>query len=158
VDSPGGSPFVAQAFYVFLKNHPARKIVVIGSRCYSAATYFLFAADHIIAHSDSYMYLHESQMPMVGGASEYRSAANALENEERFYRRLLSARSGLSAKNLRERMTRGGTGWHLTPQEGLQFHLINEIREETSPKLLSEEKTTSDSPPCIDCPFGPWQK
>jgi ATP-dependent protease ClpP protease subunit len=92
IDSPGGSASDAQYISNAIASHPARKIAIVDHNCYSAANYFVAAADKVLVRANARMMLHRTSAPIDGNADELRTLAHELDRQDKIFCRMFAER------------------------------------------------------------------
>lgn len=126
VNSPGGSIFDGFAIYNAIKNCPLPVSIYIDGMCASIAASIALAGDFIYMSKIARFMTHRAQGGLSGNADELRNYASLLDGLENDMGQLLSARTGLSAKDAGAKYITGSDRW-LTAAEAEKEGLIDGI-------------------------------
>jgi ATP-dependent protease ClpP protease subunit len=80
IHSPGGQVFEGFAIYDLLRQHPARKTVMIDGLAASIASVIAMAGDEIIMAENAEMMIHEAWGGVLGYAEDMRKYADMLDS------------------------------------------------------------------------------
>lgn len=159
INSGGGLGAAGRGIYGLLKNHSARKLVVIDYMCGSAATIVAMAGDRIFMRANGRFFIHESKSFCLGSASDFLSAGHALAKLERETRQLYLKKTGLTDKRLERMMFRET---NLTAEEALKLGFIDEIlpTSEDAQKEFGNYSPNAEllDHKCLQCGFSKWNR
>lgn len=104
INSPGGSVFEGVAIYNQLKRFQAQKVVHVDGIAASIASIIAMAGDEINIAANGTMMIHNPWGMAIGGATEMRKQADALDQLRSTLLDTYVARTGSSAKDVGEWM------------------------------------------------------
>lgn len=126
IDSPGGSVFEGRTIYTRLAQHRARINVRIDGVAASAASFIAMAGDEIHIAEGGFFMIHDASAITMGNKEEHRKTLALLETVDDTILQTYVARTGLSAKQIREWMA--AEKW-FTGAEAKEFGFADEIME-----------------------------
>ena len=104
ISSPGGSVFEGIEMYNALVDYKGKVTVTINSLAASIATVIASAADEMIISKAANFMIHNPSHMVIGGAKEFRQAAETLESITVQIIDIYTMRSGLKEKQIRAYM------------------------------------------------------
>lgn len=104
VDSVGGSFFDGIGQYNLLKEYPGKITTNINSLSASAATYYTLAADHVTAHDNSSMMIHNVFSLVYGDHNTLRKEADENKALSSIISRMYSQKTGTPQSKISEMM------------------------------------------------------
>src|SRR3712207_2324165 len=127
INSPGGYIAAGTALYAALKQHKAKKIVMIDGICASVATIVAMAGDVIKMNPLGAFVIHNPWiMNTSGDADSLRKRAEELDKEKSKIVNAYKERTGLSEEEIIELMNQETS---MTAEEALEKKFIDEIEE-----------------------------
>ena len=152
INSPGGSPFDAQAMKVALEQHPAQVISYIDSLAASAASIVALAGDEIEIAEGGFFMIHKAMGLAIGNSDDMTDMAERLEKVDGVLAADYQKKSGQKKAQIEEWMK--AETW-FTAQEALDAGFADKIFEgkeaenrfdlsvfENAPEMLQSEKAS----------------
>jgi ATP-dependent Clp protease protease subunit len=125
INSPGGDVWDGMSIYNLLSQFQADTTVVIDGMAASVASLIAMAGDTVKAAEVSQLMIHDAWTVAIGNEQELRDLADVLAKVDQQVAETYALRSGSkNAKQFREIMNKDT---YLTPQEALEWGLIDEI-------------------------------
>ncbi len=137
VNSFGGSVADGIAIHNALRQHPAKKKVIVDGVAMSIASLIAMAGDEVEAFDSAIFMLHAPWGNISGNAAKLRDYADVLDT---FAEAMIGAyvrKTGKSAEEIRELLT-DGQDHYFTAEEAHAYGLIDKVRVEPKAKASSQ--------------------
>ena len=129
INSPGGSVIDGLALYGFLRNlsrngHPVTTVAI--GQASSMGGILLQAGDTRIMDAEAWLLIHEVSAGAIGNVSEMKDRTKFMERLLDQAIDILSARSTMTKRQIKNKMTR--TDWWLRADEALELGFCDEVQ------------------------------
>lgn len=142
ISSLGGDVNSALAIKQILKGHNAKVIAWLTGLVASSATVIMLSADEINMSEDSMVLIHDVQTGQWGNKDDHRMTANMLEQVDSILVSGYVKKTGNTEKVIRDQMKLGNQGIWMTPNEAMDFGLVDNVVAEI--KLVAKYSLTSE--------------